>query len=331
MRGLVALCVTLGALAWVTGALASPLAEVLGPSGNVVAAAGIGAFAYPQNGSLLSVGSSAVGANAVVLENVSLLGGRVSVARVSVWPGRHAASVEGLVVDGAPAAAGVNRVVAVGPSTFLITAQTAVSGGAVGIVGIRLSIGDAGYGAPSGTQILVGLPASPGSVAAQPKRPLPGAPSPLAIFAFEPGVGVGGSLLPPTLTAPFADETTGGQAVAIAERYLGVPYVWGGATPSGGFDCSGLAMYVYGQLGGRLTHYSGAQYHEGVSVSPTELQPGDLVFFNDSAAGPQHEGIYIGNNEFIQAPHTGDVVKISSLADPAYANSYVGAVRPYGA
>ncbi len=68
-----------------------------------------------------------------------------------------------------------------------------------------------------------------------------------------------------------------------------------------------------------------------MSVSPTELQPGDLVFFNDSAAGPQHEGIYIGDNEFIQAPHTGDVVKISSLADPAYANSYVGAVRPYGA
>ena len=118
--------------------------------------------------------------------------------------------------------------------------------------------------------------------------------------------------------------------MAIAEQYLGVPYAWGGASPLTGFDCSGLAMFVYAQLGVTLTHYTGAQFTEGVPVPRAELQPGDLVFFEEDALlGPQHEGIYIGDNEFIQAPHTGDVVKISSLDDPKYGFGFVGAVRPY--
>ena len=123
----------------------------------------------------------------------------------------------------------------------------------------------------------------------------------------------------------------GEQAVAIAEQYLGVPYVWGGASPLTGFDCSGLAMYVYAQLGIRLTHYTGSQFYEGARVSPSDLQPGDLLFFEPSSRGPQHEGIYVGGGRFIQAPHTGDVVKISSLDEPSYAFGFVGAVRPWGA
>jgi cell wall-associated NlpC family hydrolase len=121
----------------------------------------------------------------------------------------------------------------------------------------------------------------------------------------------------------------GSRAVAIAERYLGVPYLWGGADPLTGFDCSGLAMYVYAQLGVSLTHYTGAQWYEGTRVPPSQLEPGDLVFFEPSSRGPQHEGIYIGNGQFIQAPHTGDVVKISSLDQPSYRFGYVGAVRPW--
>ena len=117
--------------------------------------------------------------------------------------------------------------------------------------------------------------------------------------------------------------------MAIAERYLGVPYRWGGADPITGFDCSGLAMFVYAQLGISLTHYTGAQWFEGARVPPSELEPGDLVFFEPSARGPQHEGIYIGDGQFIQAPHTGDVVKISSLDDPSYRFAWVGAVRPW--
>jgi cell wall-associated NlpC family hydrolase len=88
-------------------------------------------------------------------------------------------------------------------------------------------------------------------------------------------------------------------------------------------------MYVYAQLGISLTHYTGSQFYEGAHIPPSQLQPGDLLFFEPSARGPQHEGIYIGGGEFIQAPHTGDVVKISSLAEPQYTFGFVGAVRPW--
>ena len=111
--------------------------------------------------------------------------------------------------------------------------------------------------------------------------------------------------------------------VGIAMHYLGVPYVWGGASPSG-FDCSGFVMYVFGQVGISLPHYTVAQYNypDSVSVSRSQLQPGDLVFFS----GASHVGIYIGGGQFIHAPHTGDVVKISSLTG-WYASTYVGARR----
>jgi hypothetical protein len=141
------------------------------------------------------------------------------------------------------------------------------------------------------------------------------------------GVDVGAGHIPDNIPT----NTLGGQAVALALQFLGVPYVWGGATPSG-FDCSGLTMYVYGELGIRLGHYTGFQYYEGRHVPRDQLQPGDLVFFRANAAGvPQHEGMYIGSGSFVQAPHTGDVVRVSSLYDTRYALSYVGAVRPYAA
>jgi len=118
-----------------------------------------------------------------------------------------------------------------------------------------------------------------------------------------------------------APPATHSSVVSIAERYLGTPYVWGGASPSG-FDCSGLVMYVFAQVGVSLPHSSYAQYGMGSPVSRDQLQPGDLVFFD----GLGHEGIYVGGGSFIHAPHTGDVVKISSLSG-WYASSYVGARR----
>jgi cell wall-associated NlpC family hydrolase len=117
-------------------------------------------------------------------------------------------------------------------------------------------------------------------------------------------------------------STLGGQAVAIAERYLGVPYVWGGASPSG-FDCSGLTMYVYEQLGVSLPHNAAAQYDSLPHVSENDLEPGDLVFFD----GLGHVGLYIGGGEMIHAPHTGTVVQISSLSG---GGSYFGAARVPG-
>jgi cell wall-associated NlpC family hydrolase len=118
----------------------------------------------------------------------------------------------------------------------------------------------------------------------------------------------------------------GPQAVAIAKRYLGIPYVWGGSTPTGGFDCSGLMLYVYKQLGITLDHYAAWQYLEGTRIAPSDLQPGDLVFWEPKADGPGHVGMYVGDGKMINAPHTGDVVRIVSIQGRG---GYVGAVRPY--
>jgi peptidoglycan DL-endopeptidase CwlO len=99
------------------------------------------------------------------------------------------------------------------------------------------------------------------------------------------------------------------EAATIAARYLGVPYVWGGESPAG-FDCSGLVTYVFAQLGVSLPHYTVSQWNATEPIPVSDLAPGDLVFFD----GLGHVGIYIGNGEFIHAPHTGTVVQISPLA-----------------
>jgi cell wall-associated NlpC family hydrolase len=128
--------------------------------------------------------------------------------------------------------------------------------------------------------------------------------------------------LPEEDALPPAPEARYGGVVGIAMQYLGVPYRWGGADPSG-FDCSGFSMYVFAKVGVSLPHHAASQYGMGTPVSKSELQPGDLVFFN----GLGHMGIYIGGGQFIHAPHTGDVVKISSLSDSWYARTWVGARR----
>ncbi|HVU76649.1 MAG TPA: NlpC/P60 family protein [Gaiellaceae bacterium] len=132
---------------------------------------------------------------------------------------------------------------------------------------------------------------------------------------------------PPTTTTaappPPAAPTSGGhpQAASIAMHYLGIKYKWGGASPSTGFDCSGLVMYVFAQLGVSLPHYAAAQFGMGQPVPKADLQPGDLVFFD----GLAHVGIYIGGGMMIHAPQTGDVVKIEPIAD--FGSGYVGARR----
>jgi peptidoglycan DL-endopeptidase CwlO len=113
---------------------------------------------------------------------------------------------------------------------------------------------------------------------------------------------------PPPVDIPVGNPGAGHAAAAsIALRYLGVPYVWGGASPAG-FDCSGLVMYVYAQLGISLPHYTVAQWNATDPISSPA--PGDLVFFN----GLGHVGIYIGGGKFVDAPHTGSVVRIDSMS-----------------
>jgi peptidoglycan DL-endopeptidase CwlO len=118
-------------------------------------------------------------------------------------------------------------------------------------------------------------------------------------------------------------SSLGARAVALAKRELGTPYVWGGESPSG-FDCSGLVEYVYARLGVHLPRVAAAQYSAGRHVSRRSLRTGDLVFFN----GLGHVGIYIAGNRFIHSPHAGDVVRISTMTG-WYADTYVGATRPY--
>ena len=110
--------------------------------------------------------------------------------------------------------------------------------------------------------------------------------------------------------------------VGVALSYLGTPYVWAGAAP-GGFDCSGLVMYAYAQFGVSLPHSSYAMWGYGVQVPTDQLEPGDILFFEWLG----HVGIYIGNGEFVDAPHTGDVVKVESLWGSWGASSLVGARR----
>ncbi len=111
-------------------------------------------------------------------------------------------------------------------------------------------------------------------------------------------------------------------AAGVALSYIGTPYVWAGSAP-GGFDCSGLVMFAYSRVGVSLPHSSYALWNVGVAVPREQLESGDLVFFD----GLGHVGIYIGGGQFVHAPHTGDVVKVSSLDSGSYAYSYVGARR----
>lgn len=328
LRRVAGIVVLLLALAPIARAGTLGLAEVRAPDGTLLDEAGNGSFAYPADGSVLRIGSAHATAASVELRDVTMFNGRVSVSRI-VIPARGLAGarVDGLIADGKAYVVGPNALIHLQGGSYLVALQEAVSPGrhGSGLVALRAYVSDPSLGLAPGTQLLVGLAraAHPTGVnhAATVVLGLPQLPALQASTA-----GVPTSL--PELLPALAGNGLGAQAVALAEHFLGVPYVWAGASPSG-FDCSGLLMYVYGLLGVKLPHYSGYQWYSGPHVAADQLRPGDIVFFHASANGPQHEGIYIGSGAFIHAPHTGDVVKISSLYDPQYALSYVGAVRPY--
>ena len=117
------------------------------------------------------------------------------------------------------------------------------------------------------------------------------------------------------------------QAVSHAESQIGKPYQWGAAGPDS-YDCSGLVMWAYGQVGVHLDHWTGYQWQEGARIATSALRPGDLVFFATNTNDPNtihHVGIYIGNGQMVEAPYTGANVRISSAWRP----DLIGAVRPY--
>lgn len=111
---------------------------------------------------------------------------------------------------------------------------------------------------------------------------------------------------------PETDSEILNQFLETAAYYIGIPYVWAGDRPSTGFDCSGFTQFVYAQHGVSLPHYSGYQAQMGTPVSLEDIKAGDLVAFGFPV---HHVGIYIGDDLFIHAPRTGDVVSISRLSE----------------
>jgi cell wall-associated NlpC family hydrolase len=302
------------------------IAEVRDAHGHLVANGGEGSFGSLNDaGWTLRYDLASSSARGVLLRGVSLVGGLVYADRILVPAhGLRGARVSGLMVNGRAVRATPNTLVPLGPASYLVVLQEAVvPGEGSGVVGLRLVAGDSSLGLGPRTQILVGLARAAQATTVHTQERL----SWLSLGISGHAPLLEGAAFPELAPIP-SNGTLGAKAVAVAERYLGVPYRWGGADPLTGFDCSGFTMYVYAQVGVNLTHYTGAQFYEGTRVPPDQLQPGDLVFFEPTARGPQHEGMYIGNGQFIQAPHTGDVVKISSLSEPSYQFGYVGAVRP---
>jgi len=147
---------------------------------------------------------------------------------------------------------------------------------------------------------------------------------------------VGQRLVIPRLAAapaisgtPTATTTaTTNEVVAFARQNLGAPYVFGGTTPTG-FDCSGFIFYVFRRAGRTMPRDIWARYDSGPHIARDQLQPGDLVFFQDTyMEGLSHDGIYVGNGEFVNAVDEDSGVAVSKLSSTYWAERWYGATRP---
>jgi cell wall-associated NlpC family hydrolase len=159
-----------------------------------------------------------------------------------------------------------------------------------------------------------------------------------ALFALAAAVSLlgalAGSVPAASASSPTAVVGTPGSAgegaLAVAWRFLGTPYVWGGASPATGFDCSGLVQWSYGQVGVRLPRTAQQQYDATVRVAPAELRPGDLVFFAHTYESPDpitHVGIYAGDGRMINAPVEGKPISVQSVFSGFWGTHYAGAGR----
>jgi cell wall-associated NlpC family hydrolase len=206
------------------------------------------------------------------------------------------------------AAGGAGAVSAAGTANAAGTAGVAGGGVASG----TLELAAAARAAPSGGDTLsVRIPAEP-----------PRSPS-----VARAGAGAADLVKPSDV-----DGVGGPKAMAAlkeALKYKGTPYQWGGSTPKTGFDCSGLVQWAYAQQGVQIPRVTDQQIlaSNGTEVKRGELRAGDLVFFRNASGYVHHVGISMGGDKFLHAPHTGDVVKESSLSEPYYAQEFAGGRR----
>ena len=130
---------------------------------------------------------------------------------------------------------------------------------------------------------------------------------------------------PPKRTTASSDM--GSVAARTAERFVGIPYRWGGDNVVEGMDCSGFVRAVYNLCGVSIPRTSAEQFRTGEAVSRDDLKDGDLVFFGSSADNINHVGIYVGNGRFVHAPRRGDEIKVSALDDKYFSGRFIGAKR----
>jgi cell wall-associated NlpC family hydrolase len=132
---------------------------------------------------------------------------------------------------------------------------------------------------------------------------------------------------PPTKAAARGDRDMGAIAARTAERFVGIPYRWGGENVVDGMDCSGFVRAVYNLCGLSIPRTSRDQFKAGESVAKEELQDGDLVFFGSSEDSINHVGIYVGNGRFVHAPRRGEEIRVTSVDESYFEKRFVGARR----
>jgi cell wall-associated NlpC family hydrolase len=299
-----------------------------------------GPSAYPTTAPIVRfVYSSATGSGCttsrVSLGSVSLFGGVVTASSVESTHGRGA--VSGFAIYGSPVTLQRGRAVRIG-SWGEVTLDKTVGRLTAPLVVQLLT---AHHSLPAGTTIAFAFGASPLVAHKSKLRKHPGSAGDGAGRAGGAGRAkekhrpppdfpeAADPFLSPGVLAPAARHNA---VVALAMRYLGIRYQWGGASPKTGFDCSGLVTYVFAKLGVALPHYTVSQWTspDGVWVSPHHLRAGDLVFFvgsDGTRKAPGHVGIYVGDGYLIDAPHTGSFVRIDRLSETRLADGYVGARR----
>lgn len=134
---------------------------------------------------------------------------------------------------------------------------------------------------------------------------------------------LGAAMSPKTVES---NSTKGTEIIKNAQKYMGVPYVWGGDTPTG-WDCSGYTQYVMKESGITIPRTAAEQYATGNAINKNDLKIGDLVFFTTYKAGASHVGFYMGDGKFIHASSAAKQVTINSLSEDYYTQHYIGARR----